>query len=189
MAQYTSPIQSPFAPLPRVANLYLDQTLMDLEVGMQTQRIYPTEVYKGYNKVNAYRKEHGMWFSTGEGSKSFEGQVYQADDRRGVLVVGISFNDYLRYVDIGVGLTGHYSDPDAHITADKVDRTRNAKYNKRYISKWDRGKGSSHRPAIMRTIRRLRDRYRQHLADFYGYQGGMSILNVLAGVGESAIIK
>ena len=67
MARFTSPVQQPFAPLSRVAPLYLDQALMDIEKNMQAQRIYPTEVYRGYEKVNQYRKEHGMWWSTGEG--------------------------------------------------------------------------------------------------------------------------
>ena len=112
MARFTSPVQQPFAPLSRVAPLYLDQALMDIEKNMQAQRIYPTEVYRGYEKVNQYRKDHGMWYSTGEGAKSFEGHIYQADDQKGLLTVGIRYNDYLRYVDIGVGLTG-----DVHVRA------------------------------------------------------------------------
>ena len=182
MARFTSPVQQPFAPLSRVAPLYLDQALMDIEKNMQAQRIYPTEVYRGYEKVNQYRKDHGMWYSTGEGAKSFEGHIYQADDQKGLLTVGIRYNDYLRYVDIGVGLTG-----DVHVRASDVDRTRPAKNLKRYIrGKWDRKQGKSHRPAIMRTIRRLRDRYRQYLADFYGYQGGIEIIKALEGYGEYA---
>lgn len=55
---------------------------MDLEKNMQAQRIYPTEVYKGYEEINQYRKKHGMWWSTGEGAKSFEGHIYQADDQK-----------------------------------------------------------------------------------------------------------
>lgn len=186
MGNFISPIQNPFAPLSRVAPLYLDQTLMDLEVNMHTQRIYPTEVYKGYNTVNKYRREHGMWYSTGEGAKSFSGHIYQADDRHGLLTVGIRFNDYLRYVDIGVGLTGAPSDPAAHIKASDVDRQRPARHNTRYISKWDRRAGKSHRPAIMRTVNRLRERYRNYLADFYGYQGGVEIIAAFEGMGEHA---
>ena len=52
--------------------------------------------------------------------------------------------------------------------------------------KWERKQGKSHRPAIMRTIRRLRDRYRNYLADFYGYQGGIDIIHALEGMGEHA---
>lgn len=176
------PIKSPFAPLKEVAGVYLKQALLDIEVNFNTQKIYPVEVYRGYEKVNKYREEHGMWYSTGEGKKSFEGTVYQADEKTGNLMVGIRYNDYLRYVDIGVGLTG-----DVHVHASDVDRTRPAKNLKRYIrGKWDRKQGKSHRPAIMRTIRRLRDRYRQYLADFYGYQGGIEIIYALEGLGESA---
>lgn len=175
----TTPIKSPFAPLKQVAGLYLKQAILDIEVNMMTQRIYPTEVYSGYQKVNEYRKKHGMWFSTGEGAQSFEGRVYQANEQTGELMVGIRYNDYLRYVDIGVGLTGNPNDPDAHITADKVDRAKKAKYKSRYIRKWDRRQGKSHRPAIMRTVRRLKQRYESHLADYYGYQGILQIMNAL----------
>lgn len=174
-----TPIKSPFAPLKNVAGLYLKQAIMDIEVAMMTQKIYPVEVYPGYEKVNQYRKEHGMWHSTGEGAKSFEGTVYQADEESGSLMVGIRYNDYLRYVDIGVGLTGDINDPEAHITADKVDRRKMAKFKTRYINKWDRRKGKSHRPAIMRTVRRLKQRYENHLADYYGYQGVLQIVNAL----------
>lgn len=187
MARFISPVQKPFAPLSRVAPLYLDQALMDLEANMQAQRIYPTEVYRGYEQINQYRKEHNMWWSTGEGAKSFEGHIYQADDQKGLLTVGIRYNDYLRYVDLGVGLAGRPSDPAAHIKADAVDRQRPAKNAKRYIrGKWDRRQGKSHRPAILRIIRRLRDRYRNYLADFYGYQGGIDIIHALEGMGEHA---
>lgn len=173
------PIKSPFAPLREVAGLYLKQAILDIEVNFLTQRIYPTEVYRNYEKVNQYRKEHGMWWSTGEGVKSFEGTVYQADEEKGELTVGIRYNDYLRYVDIGVGLTGDPKDPAAHITADKVDRSKRAKYKSRYISKWDRRAGKSHRPAIMRTVRRLKQRYENHLSDYYGCQGLLQIMNAL----------
>lgn len=187
MARFISPVQSPFAPLSRIAPLYLSQTLMDLEANMQAQRIYPTEVYRGYEEINQYRREHGMWWSTGEGAKSFDGHIYQADDTSGLLTVGIRYNDYLRYVDLGVGLTGHPSDPAAHITTDVVDRQRPARNAKRYIrGKWNRRQGKSHRPAILRTIRRLRDRYRNYLADFYGYQGAIDIIQALEGLGEHA---
>ncbi len=175
----TKPIKNPWAPLKDVAGVYLKQAITDIEVNFLTQRIYPTEVYRGYEKVNEYRKKHNMWFSTGGGAKSFEGTVYKADEKTGDLMVGIRYNDYLRYVDIGVGLTGRPDDPDAHITADKVDRTKRAKFKSRYISKWDRLKGKSHRPAIMRTVRRLKMRYENHLADYYGYQGLLQIMNAL----------
>lgn len=182
MASRTSPIKPPFAPLQRVAGLFLHQTLLDIHVNMQVQRIYPTEVYNGYEKVNEQRKKYGQWFSTGEGERSFSGRVYQADEERGLLTVGVQFNDYLRYVDIGVGLTGRIS-----VRADDVDRSRKAKFTSRYIRKWDRAGGKSHRPAILRSIRRLSNRYMRHLADYYGYQGAIYILNAFEGMGKLAI--
>lgn len=175
----TKPIQSPFAPLKDVAGIYLKQALLDIQLNFQKQRIYPTEIYRGYEKVNQYRREHGQWWSRGDGAKSFEGTVYQANEETGELTVGIRYNDYLKFVDIGVGLTGNPHDPEAHITADKVDRARKAKYNTRYIRKWDRREGKSHRPAIMRTIRRLKTRYENHLADYYGWQGILQIAKAL----------
>ena len=131
--------------------------MLDIQLNFQKQRIYPTEVYRGYEKVNQYRREHGQWWSRGDGAKSFEGTVYQANEETGELTVGIRYNDYLKFVDIGVGLTGNPHDPEAHITADKVDRARKAKYNTRYIRK----------------------RYENHLADYYGWQAIMQIAKAL----------
>lgn len=187
MATYIKPIKSPFAPLRDVAQHFLKQTLMDLEVNAQLQRIYPSEVYKGYKEVNEYRRKHGMWYATGEGAKSFEGHIYQANEERGLLTVGIRYNNYLRYVDIGVGLTGPAFDPASHIKADDVERSRRATFGSRYIrGKWNRREGKSHRPAIMRTIRRLQKRYRNYLADFYGYQGAVYIIHAFEGMGKAA---
>lgn len=173
------PIQSPFAPLKEVAGVYMRQAIMDIETAMMTQRIYPTEVYKDYAKVNEYRKSVGMWYSTGEGVRSFSGQVYRADEKTGELAVGIRYNDYLRYADLGVGLTGRPDDPEAHVTADKVDRRRKARFKSRYVRKWNRRQGNSHRPAILRSIRRLAKRYENHLADYYGFQGLLTIVHAL----------
>ena len=157
----TKPIQSPFAPLKDVAEIYLKQALLDIQLNFQKQRIYPTEVYRGYEKVNQYRRKHHMWWSRGDGAKSFEGNVYQANEE-----------------------TGEPRDPAAHNHADKVDRAKKAKFKTRYISKWDRRAGKSHRPAIMRTVRRLKMRYENHLADYYGYQGLLQIINALEGKDE-----
>ena len=121
----TKPIQSPFAPLKDVAGIYLKQALLDIQLNFQKQRIYPTEVYRGYEKVNQYRREHGQWWSRGDGAKSFEGTVYQANEETGELTVGIRYNDYRKFVNIGVVLTVNPHYPKAHIPEDKVVRTRN----------------------------------------------------------------
>lgn len=176
MPTHISPIQKPFAPLNSIVPLFLQQAVDQMEVNTNTQKIYPREVYRGYKKVNEYRRQHGMWFSTGEGAKSFEGHIYEMNEEEGLVTVGIRFLDYLRYVDIGVGLTGHWSDPEAHITADKVDRQRPARYKSKYIrGKWDRRQGRSHRPAIMMEFRHFKRRLERHMADFYGYQGFMTM--------------
>ncbi len=187
MGVFVKPIEERMFPIQDIAPLYARQAITDIRVAFHTQRIYPTEVYAGYRKVNEQRRKRGMWYSTGNGASSFDYKVYQADKETGNLTVGVSFNDYLRYADIGVGLAGRPSDPAAHITADKVQRSKDVNWKSRYISgKWNKRQGKSHRPAIMRTLRRLRRRYETYLADFYGYQGQVYIINAFAGMGASA---
>lgn len=187
MAIRVTPAESEKDPISKVARKYLDWNIQDIKKNMLTQCVYPAEVYTGYRKVNEMRKRRGMWYSTGEGRESFSGRVYEADDARGQFTIGIQFNDYLRYVDLGVGLTGSPRDPAAHITVDKVQRGKPMDWRSRYIrGKWNRRKGKSHRPAIMRTIRRLCTRYENYMADFYGEQGGVVIINSLAGIMDNA---
>lgn len=90
-------------PMRYIADLFKDQTLQQLQINMMTQRIWPYEVYPGYRVRNERRKTLGGWVSTGEGAKSFEGSVIEADENTGMVTMSFRFNDYMQYVDIGVG--------------------------------------------------------------------------------------
>ena len=81
------------------------------------------------------------------------------------------FNDYMRFVDMGVGQGTSYED---------VDNARKARYQTRYISKWDRKSGKSQRPAIMMELRHLQQRIANYLVDFYGYEGEVKLVNTIA---------
>ena len=145
-------------PLRYIANLFMKQTLEQLEINMMTQRIYPFSPYPSYPEVNEYRRQHEMWFSTGEGAKSFEGIIYEADENTGTVTMGFRFNDYMQYVDIGVGAWGK---------AEEIERNRKVRYRNRYAN-WVPSGGKTHRPAIQPELNHLLTRLEDYVQDFYG---------------------
>ena len=163
-------------PMHYIADLFKQQTLQQLQINMMTQRIWPYEVYPGYRVVNERRsmpKKQGgggknAWVSTGEGIKSFEGSVIEADEETGMVTMAFRFNDYMQYVDIGVG---------AGRKAEDVERAKKANYKRRYINKWIPSAGIAHRPAIMMEMRHLATRLQSYCHDFYGNEMEYRILN------------
>lgn len=161
------PIQNPILPFSRVAEWYFRQTITQLETNTMTQRIYPKEVYKGYAVVNQKRKEMGSWYSTGEGAHSFAGKIIEAG-QNGNVTMAFTFNDYMRFAEMGVGMGTKYED---------VENRKKARFQTRYISQWNRAAGKSQRPAIMMELRHLATRINNYLADFYGMEGAVRIIN------------
>ena len=169
-------------PLRYVAQMFMDQTLDDLRVNLQTQHVWPAEIYSNFRSINEIRKQRakraeakgktGPWYATGEGVKSFEGTVIEADENTGVVTLSIRYNDYMQYVDIGVG---------AGRKAEDVERGKKAKYKSRY-TRWHPGSGLSHRPAIQPTLRHLATRLEDYCEDFYGKQFEYNIYETFEGL-------
>lgn len=145
-------------PMRYIADLFKEQTLQQLKINMMTQRIWPFEVYPGYRVRNERRRLLGGWVSTGEGIKSFEGSVIEADENTGMVTMAFRFNDYMQYVDIGVG---------AGRDADDVDRARKVRYRNRY-TQWQPSGGKTHRPALQPEFNHLLTRLEDYVSDFYG---------------------
>lgn len=145
-------------PMRYIAGLFKEQTLQQLKINMITQRIWPFEVYPGYRVRNERRRLLGGWVSTGEGIKSFEGSVIEADENTGMVTMAFRFNDYMQYVDIGVG---------AGRDADDVDRARKVRYRNRY-TQWQPSGGKTHRPALQPEFNHLLTRLEDYVSDFYG---------------------
>ena len=145
-------------PLRYVANMFKEQTLNQLVSNMQTQRLFPYEVYPGYIEENEYRRQHGGWYSTGEGIKSFEGDVIEADEQTGMVTMSFRFNDYLQYTDIGV-MQG--------VKADDVSRSKKINFKQRYVSKWDPRRGASHRSNIQPEMNHLLTRIERYVQQHY----------------------
>jgi hypothetical protein len=99
--------------------------------------------------------------------------VYIEDDNPFQMTLVGQYNDYLKYVDIGVG---------SGTKASGVERGRNVRFRSRYIGSWNRAQGSSHRPAIMAELRHLQTRLRDYLVDFWGAEGTVDILNSFEGL-------
>ena len=165
-------------PLRYVANMFKEQTLKQLKANMQTQRVFPYEIYAGFHTVNEYRRQlaggdHDKgWFAEGDGVKSFEGEVYEADEATGMVTMGFRFNDYMQYVDIGVG---------AGRKADDVERSRKVRYQNRYTT-WNPSGGKSHRPAILPTLRHLATRLSDYTSDYLGTKAEYNIYETFEGL-------
>ena len=166
-------IGNPLLPLRYVANMFKNQTLQQLENNFITQKIWPYEVYPGYKMTNDRRSQEGGWVSTGEGVKSFEGEVIKADENTGMVTMAFRYNDYLQYVDIGVG---------AGRKAEDVERAKKANFRRRYINKWMPGSGLTHRPAIMMEMRHLATRLQNYTMDFYGNEAEYRTLETFDGL-------
>lgn len=159
---------NPMLPLRYVANMFKEQTLDAIENNLMTQKIWPYEVYPGYKMTNDRRRQEGSWYSTGAGARSFAGSVIEADENTGRVTMSFRYNDYMQYVDIGVG---------AGRKAEDVERAKKANYKRRYINKWIPSAGIAHRPAIMMEMRHLATRLQSYCHDFYGNEMEYRILN------------
>ena len=157
-------------PLRYIANLFMEQTLEQLEINMMTQHVYPFSPYPTYPEVNEYRRQHGMWFSTGEGVKSFEGIIYEADENTGTVSMGFRFNDYMQYVDIGVGAGRKAAD---------VQRSRKVRYQQRYTN-WAPRQGKTHRPAIQPEINHALTRIENYVQRYYDAKLDFEVVEMTA---------
>lgn len=159
-------------PLRYVAQTFLDQTIDQLKRNMEVQHVWPTEIYPGFAAINAIRKAHGEWAATGEGAKSFEGNIIRVDEGSGIAELAVRYSDYMQYVDIGVGAGRKAAD---------VERSKKVRYKQRY-TKWDPSGGKSHRPGIMPEIRHLATRLSDYTADFYGNKAEYGIYETFEGL-------
>lgn len=159
-------------PLRYVTNMFKEQTLKQLKANMQTQRVWPYEIYPGFHTVNEYRRQRGEWYANGEGVKSFEGEVYEADEDTGMVTMGFRFNDYMQYVDIGVG---------AGRKAEDVDRAKNVNFKQRYINKWQPRAGKTHRPGIRPELNHLLTRLEGYVQMYYDAKLDFKILETFEG--------
>ena len=151
-------------PLRYVAQMFLDQTLSQIQRNLEVQHIWPTEIYPGFAAINEIRRQRADndhskgWFADGEGASSFEGTLIRADETSGMVEMSFKFADYMQYVDIGVGAGRKSTD---------VDRARKVNYRSRY-TQWKPGSGKSHRPAIMPELRHLSTRLEDYCSSFFG---------------------
>lgn len=159
-------------PVNTVIAEFVTDALYQLHANMFTQRVWPDEVYAGYADINRVREINGQWYSTGQGEKSIEGRVVKADNG-GNVTVAFSFLDYMRFVDMGVGQGTKLG---------KVDSSRKARYQSRYVAKWDRRQGRSQRPAIMMEMRHVQRRITNYIQDYLGYEGQAYMLQNIDGI-------
>lgn len=154
-----------------VLRMFARQAVKALKRNFRMQHVFPTEVYPGYTRVNKWRMDHGYWFSTGQGARSFEASVVSAEDGRETIKV--LYNDYLRYVDMGVGQERPW---------EVVEHEKKARYDRRYISYWQPHLGSSARPAIMMEMRHIEARMQRFLEDYYGEEVNTQVFRTFSGL-------
>lgn len=173
------PTGNPQWPLKRAVSRFHRDTLENLRKNMETQRVFPNEIYPGFRKVNEERKRraHGDhnkgWFATGEGARSFEGRIV-SDDGAGNVTLEYRYRQYLRFLDIGVM---------AGVKKEDVDRSRNVRYYQRYIRKWAPKASMSSRPGILPELAHTETRLGTYLRDFYGWD----FIDTIRGLEENAV--
>lgn len=164
--------KNPMRPLNQVIARFISDAEHQLQANLFTQRVWPNEVYPGYAAINRVRAVNGEWTSTGKGARSIEGRLIRAD-QAGNVSIEFSFLDYLRYVDMGVGQGTRQGD---------VESQRKARYQSRYIPKWNRRQGRSQRPAIMMEMRHVQRRITEYVQDYCGYQGQAYMIENIDGI-------
>lgn len=140
-----------------------EDTINALRHNIATQHVWPSLVYPRYDEINDIRRRYGSWYSTGNSLETIRSVIKNSnisafEDAR----IDFFFNEYLRYVDIGVGKGRK---------AEDIDRTRKARYKSRYAKKWDPKKGNTHRPSFMMEFRHLQRRMGFYLLNRFGYEG------------------
>lgn len=166
-------IFNPKKPLNKVIRQWAAETTIALQGNFKTQQIFPFEVFPGWKQINQRRKDAGLTYSTGEGYRSLVAVGF--GNTPGDAGVKITYNDYLRFVDMGVAGGRPYS---------SVEHARKARHTKRYVQFWEPTKGESHRPAIMMEARHLQHRMQIYLEDFYGWEGRVQITRGLTNLDE-----
>lgn len=172
------PTGNPQWPLKRAVSRFHRDTLEQLRRNMETQKVFPNEIYPGFRKVNEERKrmakgDHNKgWFASGEGARSFEGRIL-SDDGAGNVTLEYRYRQYLRFVDMGVM---------AGVSKEDVERSRKVRYYQRYIRKWAPKASFSHRPGIMPELAHTETRLATYLRDWYGWD----FIDTIAGIEENA---
>ena len=159
------PLQNPIFPLNNVIKTFLGQLDNQMDVNFMTQGISP------YTNRDI-SSNHG----SGSGLNTLQSRLVSCDSAGNVTAV-YQYVSYLRYVDIGV-MKG--------VKAGEVNKQRNARFKARYVRMWDPESGDTHRPAIMIELRHFQTRLRKYLVDFYGWEGGVRLVQTLD---DARIIK
>ena len=164
-------IEKPRRPINVVLRSFARQSLQQLQADFRTQRIYPYEIYPGFAKINEYRKQHGGWYATGQGVKSFQYEVM--DSSIAGATIRIEFLDHLRFVDMGTA---------GGKKIETVQRSRKARHNKRYVAIWDSRDGDTHRPSIMREARHLQTRVSNFFQDMLAEEVQVQVYRTFSGM-------
>ena len=146
-----------------------EDTINTLRHNIVTQHVWPSLVYPRYDEINDIRRRYGSWYSTGNALETLRSvikgdTISEISDAR----IDFFFNEYLRYVDIGVGKGRK---------AEDIDRTRKARYRSRYARKWDPKKGNTHRPSFMMEFRHLQRRMGWYLMTRFQYEGSAYLMS------------
>ena len=164
-------IEKPRRPINVVLRSFARQSVQQLQADFRTQRIFPYEIYPGFAKINEYRKQHGSWYATGQGVKSFQYEVMDASIAGAT--IRIEFLDHLRFVDMGTA---------GGKKIETVQRSRKARHNKRYVAIWDSRDGDTHRPSIMREARHLQARVSNFFQDMLAEEVQVQVYRTFSGM-------
>jgi hypothetical protein len=131
-----------------------------------TQRIFPFEVYPGYNAKNASRKGNNR--SSGEAYDKLYWNVYMAANGN-QFKIDYFYKYYLNFVDMGVGRGQSYN---------QVSHGTPASNDARY-RKWDGAGDRQSRPAVSMEFNYQISRLFRYYAQHYAIEGMLTIVHAL----------
>lgn len=133
--------------------LMAGDTMEHIQHGFDVQKVFPIgEVYPGWFNKNASRIGDKAWKSTGEAAQTMRWQTHFVSgkgDFPSEIHLLYFFRNYIGFVDYGVG-KGR--------PLDKVQHSKEARRNERYIDAWTPKSGKTHRPIFRKELRHLRTR-------------------------------
>lgn len=143
---------------PRDPNSVLKQFAKDTRIAMGSSF--------SIQHISPYNLESGMKTGTGKALNTLE---TTARGSQGEWVMSIQFNDYLRFVDMGVGRGRKI---------ETVERGRKARQSRRYVQRWNPALGETHRPHLLMEQRHLQARLQNYFEDYYGKTFAFELLTI-----------
>lgn len=149
---------------------WADNVLKRIMFNFKRQMVWP---FGKPGPYTGYRNTPAAKFSTGDGIRSLYARVY-ADANGDTDKIIFFFKEYLYFVDMGVGVG-----QDIDALDKKSGRTKNARYNRRYM-RWDGEGDRQSRPILAMELRHQLRRLQEMLVIYNSERFSVVIADALS---------